>query len=139
VIEHAVKAQLRDLRAASDARAERLETARAKERKSRAGTTGAFRTKRSKVASGGEASGTGSTEIGKGDEQFLPEDKDKDEGDEDGVYLSKEVRDLMAKLVVLMSMRGNSAEDRYEASRPMSSEEEVEEDVTKVAPDNGGS
>ena len=97
MIEHAVKAQLRDLRAASDARAERLETARAKERKSRAGTTGAFRTKRSKVASGGEASGTGSTEIGKGDEQFLPEDKDKDEGDEDGVYLSKEVRDLMAK------------------------------------------
>jgi len=91
------------------------------------------------VANGGEASGTVSSGIDRGDEQFLPEDKDNDEGDEDGVYLSKEVRDLMAKLVVLMSLRGNSAEDRYEASRPKLSEEEVEEDVTKVAPDNGGS
>ena len=139
MIEHAVKAQLRDLRAASDARAERLEAARARERKCRASTTGAFRTKRSKVASSGEASGSGSNGVDKGDEQFLPEDKDKDEGDEDGVYLSKEVRDLMAKLVVLMSLRGNSAEDRYEASRPKLSEEEVEEDVTKVVPIYGGS
>ena len=49
------------------------------------------------MASSGEASGSGSNGVDKGDEQFLPEDKDKDEDDEDGVYLSKEVRDLMAK------------------------------------------
>lgn len=101
MIEHAVKAQLRETRSASEARAERLERARARERKSRTGTAGAFRTnKRTKVASVGEASGSGSGSSGvaKGDEEFLPEDKDKeDEGDEDGVYLSKEVRDLMAK------------------------------------------
>ena len=95
VIEHAVKAQLRDLRAASEARAERLEAARARERKLRVGAAGAFRTnKRTKVAL--ETSGSGSSGTAKGDEEFLPEDKE-DEGDEDGVYLSKEVRDLMAK------------------------------------------
>ena len=95
MIEHAVKAQLSELRAASEARAERLEAARARERKSRVGAAGAFRTnKRTKVAA--ESSSSGSNGLVKGDEEFLPEDKE-DEGDEDGVYLSKEVRDLMAK------------------------------------------
>jgi hypothetical protein len=87
------------MRAASEARAERLEAARARERKSRAGAAGAFRTnKRTKVAieGSGSGSGVGSSGVVKGDEEFLPEDKE-DEGDEDGVYLSKEVRDLMAK------------------------------------------
>lgn len=82
------------MRAASEARAERLEAARARERKSRIGTAGAFRTKRTKVAT--EVAGSGSSGVVKGDEQFLPEDQE-DEGEEDGVYLSKEVRDLMAK------------------------------------------
>ena len=95
VIEHAVKAQLSDLRAASEARAERLEAARARERKSRIGAAGAFRTsKRTKVVT--ESSGSGSSGASKGDEEFLPEDKEN-EGEGDGVYLSKEVRDLMAK------------------------------------------
>jgi hypothetical protein len=94
-MEHAVKAQLNEMRAASEARAERLEAARARERKSRTGAAGAFRTnKRTKVV--GEGSGSGSSVTTKGDEEFLPEDKE-DEGDDDGVYLSKEVRDLMAK------------------------------------------
>lgn len=95
MIEHAVKAQLGELRAASEARAERLEAARARERKSRMGQAGAFRTnKRTKVAA--ESSESGSSGTAKRDEEFLPEDKE-DQGDEDGVYLSKEVRDLMAK------------------------------------------
>jgi hypothetical protein len=86
---------LTDLRAASEARAERLEAARARARKSRTGAAGAFRTnKRAKLAA--EGSGSGSIGTGKGDEEFLPEDQE-DQGDDDGVYLSKEVRDLMAK------------------------------------------
>jgi hypothetical protein len=97
VIEHAVKAQLADLRAASEARTARLESARAKERKSRmAGTGSAFRLngKRAKVVKDTEGLKSGSE---RNDDQFLPEDKaDTGQGD-DGVYLSKEVRDLMAK------------------------------------------
>jgi hypothetical protein len=86
---------LSELRAASEARAERLEAARARERKSRTGAAGAFRTnKRNKLAIESSASGSGG--LVKGDDEFLPEDKE-DQGDEDGVYLSKEVRDLMAK------------------------------------------
>jgi hypothetical protein len=86
---------LSELRAASEARAERLEAARARERKSRTGAAGAFRTnKRTKVAIESSASGSGG--LVQGDDEFLPEDKE-DQGDEDGVYLSKEVRDLMAK------------------------------------------
>ena len=86
---------MNDLRAASEARAERLAAARARERKSRTGAAGAFRTsKRTKIVA--ESSGSGSSGASKGDDEFLPEDKE-DEGEEDGVYLSKEVRDLMAK------------------------------------------
>jgi hypothetical protein len=98
VIEHAVKAQLADLQAASQARTLRLESARAKERKIRiSGSGGAFRLngKRAKVVTD-SASGS-SSGVERSDDQFLPEDKG-DEGDNgDGVYLSKEVRDLMAK------------------------------------------
>jgi hypothetical protein len=85
------------MRSASEARAERLANARARERKVRTGTAGAFRVnKRTKVVGSGEASGSGTSGVEKGEDQFLPEDK-QDEEEEDGVYLSKEVRDLMAK------------------------------------------
>lgn len=96
MIEHSVKAQMAELRSASTARQERLRLAREKELKTRGhGSMGAFRVngKRAKITSGGDTSS--STE--EGDEQFLPDDKEP--GDGDGVYLSSEVRDLMAKYV----------------------------------------
>lgn len=89
-----------ELRAASTARKERLRIARERERKSRSqGAMGAFRLngKRAKTTQGNEA--VGSTEIG--DEQFLPDDKEPEE--EEGVYLSSEVRDLMAKYDLISS------------------------------------
>ena len=98
VIEHAVKAQMADMRAASEARAVRLEAARARERKARSTASGAFRvnSKRAKVGLGDGGAG-GSSGVEKGDDQFLPEDKPDEVDDGDGMYLSKEVRDLMAK------------------------------------------
>lgn len=99
VIEHAVKSQLAALHAASEARRDRLKLARERERKARGqGMTGAFRVngKRAKIAS--DANGDAGVEGG--EEQYLPEDRQGDnEADADGVYLSKEVRDLMAKCV----------------------------------------
>ena len=89
-----------DIRAASEARTIRLEAARARERKARSTASGAFRvnSKRAKVGldDGGAGAGPSSGVI-KGDDQFLPEDKPDEVDDGDGVYLSKEVRDLMAK------------------------------------------
>jgi hypothetical protein len=98
VIEHAVKAQLADMRAASEARTIRLEAARARERKARSTTNGAFRLNSKRVKLGADTGGAGpSSGIDKGDEQYLPEDKPGEADEGDGVYLSKEVRDLMAK------------------------------------------
>jgi hypothetical protein len=85
------------MRAASEARHARLEAARAKERKARTSAGTAFRIngKRAKVTS--ESEGGSSSGIDTGDDQFLPEDKAGAENEDDGVFLSKEVRDLMAK------------------------------------------
>lgn len=90
-----------ELRAASNARKERLRIARERERKARGqGTMGAFRVngKRAKTTTGNGSEGAGPTEMG--DEQFLPDDKEPEEGD--GVYLSSEVKELMAKYAVFM-------------------------------------
>ncbi|KAK1925113.1 helicase C-terminal domain-containing protein [Papiliotrema laurentii] len=117
VIKHAIKSQLSAQRAAQAARQERLARAREKERKIRqANVVGAFRNgerKRIKVAlEDGKA-----PESEDGDEAFLPEDKEDDEK-QGGIYLSKEVRELMAK---------------FEAGKPKSQqEEEEEEDVPKI-------
>nr|XP_031861102.1 uncharacterized protein CI109_003463 [Kwoniella shandongensis]KAA5528174.1 hypothetical protein CI109_003463 [Kwoniella shandongensis] len=116
VIEHAVKARMNELHSVQEARKERLMKARARERKIRqAGGNGAFRgVKKVKVGNG---SGTSGKSDIKEDEDFLPEDKDKDE-EEDGPYLSREVRELMSK---------------YEATRPKQHvEEEEEEDMPKI-------
>jgi hypothetical protein len=96
VIEHSIKSHLADLQAAEDARQARLAAARERERKiNNNGSIGAFRGgehKRVKLGEGVEKSGNS----GKGDEEFLPEDKEGT-GNEEGPYLSKEVRELMAK------------------------------------------
>lgn len=94
VIEHAVKRQIEDQKVVYQARQERLAKAREKEKKIRqSGSIGAFRNgerKRVKVDHDRNESGAE-----QGDDEFLPEDKEEDRGD--GVYLSKEVRELMAK------------------------------------------
>jgi hypothetical protein len=85
------------MHAASEARKERLRSARDRERKARGlGPAGAFRIngKRARVAPNNERQ----TSPQEGDEQYLPEDRAGSTADnEDGSYLSKEVRDLMAK------------------------------------------
>ena len=97
VIEHAVKARLAELRSAQDALDARLAIAREKERKLRtANSTGAFKSGESKKPRLGGARVVVADEKA-GDDEFLPEDKDIPQGDGDGVYLSSEVRDLMAK------------------------------------------
>ena len=98
MIEHALKARLSDLRSAQDAKSARLAAAREKERKSKlVSGSGAFRHgegKRPRLGVGKKAD----TVSNKGDEEFLPEDKDVQEGREgEGMYLSKEVQELMAK------------------------------------------
>lgn len=103
VIEHALKAQLAEVRAASEARAERLAAAREKERQMRlSNSSGAFRAgfKRAKIGSGSGVNGEDAKDkSGLEDDDFLPEDKEDENDDEDGSNLSKEVRDLMAKWV----------------------------------------
>lgn len=115
VIEHAIKSQLSAQRAAQAARQERLARAREKERKIRqANVVGAFRNgerKRIKVAlEDGKA-----PESEDGDEAFLPEDKEDDEK-QGGIYLSKEVRELMAKCVwdTIEGGHGLSADSKQE-------------------------
>lgn len=96
VIEHAVKSQLRDQRAAQTERAARIAAARERERKNRLiHASGTFRTKKSRPST------TDSVAVSQneGDEAFLPEDNDG-EGDEEGAYLTPEVRVLMAKCVL---------------------------------------
>ena len=103
-----------ELRAASTARRERLQIARERERKARGqGTMGAFRVngKQAKIQ-GDEGSVSGSGSGDAGDDQFLPDDKEPEEGD--GVYLSSEVRELMAKSALIDAPSGTS---RYSADR----------------------
>jgi hypothetical protein len=100
VVEHAVKAQLADLRAAQEARKARLTAASEKERKLRAvNGYGAFRgpgvVKRPKVdVHVGRQRGEKKDDDG--DEEFLPDDK-LEKGEGDGMYLSAEVKELMAR------------------------------------------
>jgi hypothetical protein len=88
-----------ELRVGQEDRIVRLNTVREKERKARLSSgIGAFRgggagVKRAKPDIVEEKGLKGD----KGDAEFLPEDKEEEERDGDGVYLSKEVRDLMSK------------------------------------------
>ena len=95
VIEHAVKARMADHRAAHQAREARLAAARERERKTRqTGMNSAFRNgerKRTKLVKQEEM------DVENDDDQFLPEDKESDGSGDNGVYLSKDVRELMAK------------------------------------------
>jgi hypothetical protein len=92
---------MRELRAGQEDRKSRLDAIREKERKARiAKGMGAFRGpetvyKRVKTGKEGKDGKEGKEEEHIGDEAFLPEDKGEKE--EEGVFLSKEVRDLMAK------------------------------------------
>jgi hypothetical protein len=102
VIEHAIKVHLEELRAAQEARKDRLAAAREKERKLRAvNGYGAFKgpgtVKRARASKAvtGDAAEKGD-QADQGDDQFLPEDKE-DNGQDEGMYLSAEVRELMAK------------------------------------------
>lgn len=105
-IEHAVKAQLADLRAAGEARRERLAQARARERKLRLqGRSGAFRSgtgpgpnKKMRLDNKAEQGDLAGPD--QGDDAFLPEDKEDANGagpQADDAYLSAEVRELMSK------------------------------------------
>ena len=98
MIERAVKSRLADLRAAQDARTARLVAAKERERTLRSvQRTGAFRNvdaKRPRLAALKSEAGAEHLK----DEEFLPEDKEGEKGKQDGVFLSAEVRDLMAKL-----------------------------------------
>ncbi|RSH93859.1 minichromosome maintenance protein 5 [Saitozyma podzolica] len=114
---------LEELRAAQEARKDRLAAAREKERKLRAvNGYGAFKgpgtVKRARASKAvtGDAAEKGD-QADQGDDQFLPEDKE-DNGQDEGMYLSAEVRELMAK---------------YDAGRPKAHvEDEKEEDVPKI-------
>jgi hypothetical protein len=102
VIEHAIKGHLEELRAAQGDRKDRLAAAREKERKLRAvNGYGAFKgpgtVKRARAIKAGMGDGAEQgDQADQGDEQFLPEDKE-DNGQDEGMYLSAEVRELMAK------------------------------------------
>ena len=94
VIEHAVKARLAVLRAEKEEREERLEKAKARERKLRlANANRAFSGggKRAKVDT---TKGSLGPDIG--DDQFLPEDLEPGD-DGDGSHLTGEVKALMAR------------------------------------------
>ncbi|OXG31727.1 chromosome transmission fidelity protein 1 [Cryptococcus neoformans Ze90-1] len=119
VIEHAVKVKMNELRAVQLEREERLEKARKKEmRMRREGGVGAFRHGLGcgkRVKTGAEGVGKAKTGETKEDD-FLPEDKEED--NEEGPYLSREVRELMSK---------------FEPSGTMRKEvDEGEDDVPKV-------
>lgn len=99
VIDHAVKIQLSAQRASVQARNDRLALAREKERKiKQAGQVGAFKGgDRKRVKVGVERNAAeGEGREASADDEFLPEDKEEANGNE-GIFLSKEVRELMAK------------------------------------------
>ncbi|WVQ77661.1 hypothetical protein IAR50_007349 [Cryptococcus sp. DSM 104548] len=116
VIEHAVKSRMAELRRERELREERLGKVREKERRMRIKEgTGAFRGggKRVRVGYDKQVEG-GEKEVVEQD--FLPEDHEEPE--DDGMYLSKEVRELMSK---------------FEPSKSQQvTEEEEEEDVPKI-------
>lgn len=98
MIDHAVKIQLSAQHAVSQARRERLALAREKERKIRQqSNSGLFKgkgeRKRFKLDSVGDEHGK------EGDDEFLPEDQEGtgEEVKEGEIYLTKEVKELMAK------------------------------------------
>ncbi|TYJ52793.1 hypothetical protein B9479_006597 [Cryptococcus floricola] len=116
VIEHTVKSRMAELRRERELREERLGQVRERERKMRVKEgTGAFRGggKRVRVGYDGQV-GSETKELGEDD--FLPEDRDEPE--DDGMYLSKEVRELMSKFEPVKSKQVV--------------EEEEEEDVPKI-------
>ncbi|KIR32908.1 chromosome transmission fidelity protein 1 [Cryptococcus deuterogattii MMRL2647] len=119
VIAHAVKARMNELKVVQQEREERLEKARRKEmRMRREGGLGAFK----HGPGGGKRIRMGDEEVGKGktgeikEDDFLPEDEQK--YNEDGPYLSREVRELMSKFELTKTSRKEEDED--------------EEDVPKV-------
>ncbi|ORX33827.1 hypothetical protein BD324DRAFT_643783 [Kockovaella imperatae] len=96
VIDRAVKRAIADRRAMSDARRERLGRAKERERQLRlAAARGAFKNGQYKRVKIGESSGQEGRE-GADDSAFLPEDADSAEHS-DGLVLSREVRELMAR------------------------------------------
>ena len=111
VIEGAVRRHMASLRAAADARAERLRRAREKEqrRRDRERKEGGAFGSRKRV----RPEGSKSVDKLKTDDDLLPEDSQKDD---DGPQLSDAVRKLMASLA---------------AEEPK--DEEAEEDVPKVS------
>ncbi|WVO14193.1 hypothetical protein L204_101825 [Cryptococcus depauperatus] len=117
VVEHAVKARMQELRAAQEERRERLEKAKAKEMKLRKeAEVGAFKSGLSKRARlGASNEGNGVNGVNLREDDFLPEDKE--ERNDDGPYLSREVRELMTK---------------YESSRPKVHNEPEEQDLPKI-------
>ncbi|ORY29962.1 helicase C-terminal domain-domain-containing protein [Naematelia encephala] len=119
VLEHAIKAKMTELRAGEEEREERLRKARERERKIKAGSGNGVGTfgKRLKVTNDRGETVQKKGDIGDDDDEFLPDDAEEKRRDDD-VYLSNEVRDLMAK---------------YEAGRPTYSEEEdKEDDIPKI-------
>lgn len=92
-----MKSQFADLRAAQEARQARLAAVRAKERKAKlANGSKAFRHPETKNAKRGSTKGPAGSG-GLDDDEFLPEDKEDKKDQTDGVHLSKEVQELMAK------------------------------------------
>lgn len=97
VIEKAVKRQMTELRAASEARAQRLAVARERERKTRqASYSGAFGGPGKRA----RPSATTATERqARSEEEFLPEDNEEEKASSsEGPALSAEVRALLAQL-----------------------------------------
>lgn len=101
VVEKAVKRHMTELRAASEARAQRLAAARERERKTRQTShAGAFggpgKRPRPNTAT---AAATAAEKQLKSEEEFLPEDNEQEKAAEpDGPALSAEVRALLAQL-----------------------------------------
>ncbi|WWC60824.1 uncharacterized protein I303_103400 [Kwoniella dejecticola CBS 10117] len=126
VIEHSIKMKLDNMRAEEEVRLERLTKAREREKKIRrnmglSGNRGLVN-KKSKSTSSQVESNTKTQRKDKAttvdEDEFLPDDSQVRGEDDQGPYLSKEVRDLMEK---------------YEASRPKAKQEETEEeDLPKI-------
>ena len=98
MIDHAVKIQLSAQHAASQARRERLALAREKERKIRQqSNSGLFKGKGERKRLKVDSSIDEHAE--RGDDEFLPEDQEgaMEEVKEGEIYLTKEVKELMAK------------------------------------------
>lgn len=115
VVEKAVKRHMTELRAASEARAQRLAAARERERKARqASYSGAFGGPGKRAR---PSTTTAAEKQAKSEEEFLPEDNEQEKAStSDGPALSAEVRALLAQL---------EPEQKAE-------EEVAEEDVPKV-------